>query len=82
MTDLQSFIELYSKFGITCVVNQCPNTGNSFIVFCPEYYSLDLNEWNGNCSPTKTDKIEGFNGFYSQIDFDKDGKFVGQGFWE
>ena len=82
MTDLEAFIELYLKFGIDCKVNQCTETGNQFIILAPSNYYSGLIEWSENFSPTESDKIEGHHGFYSRIDFDKDGKFISQGFWE
>lgn len=81
MTDLQSFIELYTRLGVSCVVNQCSETGNQFIVFAPKDYYSDLVVWSENYNPTESDKFEGQHGFFSRIDFDKDGKFIKQGFW-
>lgn len=75
MTDLEAFIELYSRFGISCIVNQCPDTGNLFINLAP--YSVSEKQ-----SPTESEKFEGHYGYYSRIDFDKEGKFIKQGFWE
>lgn len=31
---------------------------------------------------SSSEKFEGYEGFYSKITFDKDGKFLKQGFWE
>jgi hypothetical protein len=70
MTDLEKFIDTYAQFGIVvkAVVNKDGNT------------QIFLNE----CSDrgTESEKFDGFSGFISDIEFDKNGKFLRQGFWE
>jgi len=68
MTDLEKFIQLYESLGIELI----PKNGSPFN---PDNFYLYLN--NGD-----NDKFDGYSGFYSDIKFDKDGKFIKQGFWE
>lgn len=77
MTDLEKFVDLYKSIGIECVVNNNPDKTKS-ILLCshtirskPEQFTLS----NKNL-------FIGHLDFYSEITFDKDGKFVNQGFWE
>lgn len=78
MTDLQAFIDLYTRLGIDCNVNQCAETGNQFIILT----SKDSHSDYENEKPTESDKLQGYYGFYSKVEFDKDGIFLNQGFWE
>ena len=85
MTDLEKFVQLYKEFGIDLKVNQVPNkhehgcyAGYYEVYLSPErtfYTDIDG-------VFTVSEKFEGFNGFYSLIWFDLNGKFVRQGFWE
>ena len=68
MTDLQKFIKLYNSLDISL------NIQNN-----DEMITLYLGDHEFGQSSTK---IKGYNGFYSTIDFTKDGKFIQQGFWE
>lgn len=71
MTDLEKFMELYGSIGITPEVNPKGynlNDGSKTLLLIRE----------GNPSPL----IDGYGGFYTTIDFDSEGKFIKQGFWE
>ena len=82
MTDLEKFVELYRSFGIECKVNKIITL-------------VEDDRVNHNCSVIKlnasgysdeestlSDKIIGYDGFYSEVVFDKEGKFIYQGIWE
>lgn len=78
MTDLESFIELYRKFDIELNVIKT-DTGSEIILVAPDVNEDDTTKIEGG---TISKKFEGYWGFYSKIAFDKDGKFIKQGFWE
>lgn len=72
MTDLQNFIELYKSIGIELTVIQEE-----------EFQIILIGEscWeHDNLSSSK--KFKGYSGFFSKIEFDKNGNFISQGFWE
>lgn len=71
MTDLEKFIQLYKDFGITIVPinNDEPIKGSKWQT------KITLME-------DENPKLVGYFGFHSDIYFDKDGKFIEQGFWE
>lgn len=71
MTDLEKFVSLYREFGIECVVAR-DKMGSRIL----------LAESAMNGSATTSEKLVGYAGFYSNVDFDSTGKFVKQGFWE
>jgi len=73
-TDLQKFTELYSSFGITCVVNE--RIKGCYIEFIYSPYGTD------ETIQTLSNKFDGYNGFSSIIEFDKTGKFIKQSFQE
>ena len=68
MTDLEKFIELYKSIGIT--VEQEVRDDN--IV-------LSISSW---ALGKEQERLEGYSGFYTDIIFSKEGKFIKQGFWE
>lgn len=76
MTDLEKFIELYRSVGIEVQVRDVVDSKKGAVreIFIGDYYNPNI--------PKKSDKFFGYVGFYSNIEFDKDGKFIGQGFWE
>lgn len=75
-TDIEKFIELYRSFGIECKEN-VSDSGDRFIVLCAG------DEWTpAEEGETRSDKLDGYVGFYTLITFDADGKFKGQGFRE
>lgn len=73
-TDLEKFVELYKGFGIECKVEKT-DTGSVITLACEGSYSHENYE-------TASDKFDGYPGFHTDITFDKNGKFIKQGFWE
>lgn len=73
MTDLERFVETYQAVGIKLKVNTTEE--GSFIILQPNGERDDI-------QVTKSEKFDGWDGFHSKIEFDKDGVFVKQGFWE
>jgi len=71
MTDLEAFVALYKRFGIN--VNVIKNQ-TDYHVLLSESAFID--------TATSSDKFSGYSCFYSRIEFNKDGKFITQGFWE
>jgi len=65
-TDLEKFIELYKSVGIELKPKDYDKKGSVFVVI-----EADDNE-----------KTKGYFGFYTNIVFDKNGKFIEQGFYE
>lgn len=70
-TDLDLFIELYRRFGITIKHPLLTDTG----------YTISLPDDADDASKTSK-KFNGYIGFCSDIKFDVNGKFILQGFWE
>jgi hypothetical protein len=68
MTDLEKFIDTYKQFGIDVKTFE----SESKII-------VNLNGWEDYS--TVSDKFGGY-GFFSEIQFTKEGKFLGQDFWE
>ena len=69
MTDLEKFIDTYRQFGIDVKTYEEDSK-----------IKVTLNGWNDNS--TESDKFDGYQGFYSELEFTKEGKFLRQGFWE
>lgn len=69
MTDLQKFIDTYKQFGIDVKTYE---DGDKI--------KINLNGWK-NYS-TESDKFDGYCGFFSDLEFTKEGKFLRQGFYE
>ena len=70
-TDLQKFVDLYKGFGIELSVEKCEPSN-------PEVeggFSIELRQGSHP-------KFNGYSCFLSTVIFDKDGKFIEQGFWE
>lgn len=68
MTDLQRFIEMYKSFGIELKPKPTYKTSDGSMTI----------EMEQGSHP----KFGGYRGFSSTVDFDKDGKFIQQEFWE
>jgi hypothetical protein len=68
MTDLEKFVDLYKSFGIEVGVN----TNKEYINPKYDIVVLEVDDKN----------FDGYPSFCSVIKFDKNGKFVIQGFWE
>jgi hypothetical protein len=72
MSDLQKFLKLYEELGIKLKVINEPN-GNKTV-----YMQVE----NGNKETSISDKFFGYTNCYSLIAFDKNEKFVAQGFFQ
>ena len=71
---LDKFAKLYLEFGIKCIINQSDEGYEIKLADTDMYSSQD--------SITLSDKFEGYGGFFTRIEFDKNGNFLKQGFWE
>lgn len=71
-TDLERFVALYASFGITCILNKNAD-GSTWIELANGGYGK---------LTTESEKFDGYSGFYSTIEFDQNGTFIKQGFWE
>jgi hypothetical protein len=69
MTDLEKFIDTYKQFGIEIKTKE----ENGKIL-------VSLGGWDNHSS--YSEKFSGYGGFFSDLEFTKDGKFISQGFWE
>lgn len=67
MTDLEKFIELYHSVGVDYEIEYNEQLKITILSLIPNF-KIDS-------------KIDGDECCYSTITFDKDGKFVMQGFW-
>lgn len=74
-TDLERFVELYASFGIHCKVRN-GESGSEIILS----EGVDFPECPDDL--TKSEKFGGYMDFFTSVEFDKNGKFVSQGFWE
>ena len=82
MTDLEKFIELYKSFGIKLKPYKDDKT-NFTTIFMQEGNPDDFIGSRMNVKKySVSNKFEGYSDFFSMVDFDKDGKFIKQGFWE
>lgn len=74
MTDLEAFLALYSRLGVELQVVPDPSdASHQCVILGKSYDHLGRVAW---------DKWEGYFGFFSAVTFDKDGRFLRQGFWE
>jgi len=71
-TDLEKFIELYKSFGIDLKAHKIDDH-QEIIMGSSEYYPKLI---------SSSDKFDGYFGFYSDVYFDLNGKFIKQGFYE
>jgi len=67
MSDLEKFKELYTSFGVK--FNESKDEAGTVIAF-------------GGYETHVNNKIDGYSGFFTEVEFDPDGKFLKQGFWE
>lgn len=72
MTDLERFLAFYEGIG----VKMKPFEGTEKI-----FYAIG-DDCYGDGDVNTSEKFNGYSGFYSDIEFTKDGKFIRQGFWE
>lgn len=78
MTDLEAFIDLYARFGINCKVETEESSTHQFIILLVEDSHLPTT----SSKTESSGKLTGYNGFYSRVEFDENGKFVQQEFLE
>lgn len=69
MTDLEKFIDVYKQFGIDIKTRI---NGDK----------IRIKLGGGDDDSTKSAKFDGYGGFYSDLEFTIEGKFIRQGFWE
>lgn len=82
-TDLAKFVELYKSLGIELKVNWGFNfLGKDGEEEIERYYISIGDESYNDAESTFHKKFIGYGGFHSVIVFDKEGKFLYQGFWE
>jgi hypothetical protein len=72
-TDLENFIALYKSFGLDLETSEITSTSGTVIV---------LGGYGSEGDNTQPQLTVGYSGFCSEIEFDKEGKFISQGFWE
>ena len=90
MTDLERFIELYRSFGIECKVGVRTWENGPRLIHKNEPLTRQVIQLGGDdfgtddygITPTQSGKFDGYGGFYSSVEFDMEGKFIEQGFWE
>ncbi len=70
MTDLEKFIDTYKQFGIELKVKEYDDC-----------FTVYLNGGDMKYETT-SEKFDGYCGFFSDVDFDLNGKFLRQGFYE
>lgn len=71
MTDLEKFIDTYKQFGI------------KIKTFENEKSNIEVQIGGGwDAKTTSSEKFDGYSGFFSDLEFTKEGKFLRQGFWE
>lgn len=70
MTDLEKFVELYKGFGIDLKVEETAGFGD----FNGGFH-IEMREYDH-------EKFDGYYGFFTRVEFTKEGKFIKQSFWE
>ena len=78
-TDMLAFTNIYKRLGIELRI------GAFEIVKGGKEYVYQIKMMEGGYPDgyeTESDKFEGYFGFYTEVYFDNDGKFIKQGFWE
>ena len=68
LTDMERFIAFYKTLGIDLKADVDEKGNPAIYMGCYDQKLINL--------------FDGYPGFYSVVSFDKDGKFVKQGFWE
>lgn len=85
-TDLLAFTNLYKRLGIECRIYVSNEDGWVFgEIEKMDHFSIRFAEsgtGDDGGIATICEKFGGYGGFYTSVVFDKNGKFVGQGFWE
>ena len=73
MSDIEKFVELYNSLEIPLNINQ-EEDGRYFIIF-----RVADREFSNEA--TYSNKFTGYLNCYTDMVFDKEGKFIAQGFW-
>ena len=73
MNDLEKIINLYNELGIPLNINQ-EEDGRYFFV-------LQVGDKKFSDGTTYSDRFVGYLNCYTDMIFDKEGKFISQGFW-
>lgn len=73
MNDKQKLIKLLLDFGVPFKEQRCKNDRgwNEGVEFGNLLYGRD-----------ESDKVDGYSGFFTQFEFDENGKFICVGAWE
>ena len=74
MTDLERFLIFYENVGIMLKPQKNKEGENIFYIIGDSMYA--------DCTENNLDKFDGYNGFFSDVEFTAKGQFVRQGFWE
>lgn len=69
MTDLEKFIDCYKQFGVDVKTYK---QGEKILIRLDGFDDYS----------TKSEKFDGYIGFFSELEFTKEGKFLRQGFYE
>lgn len=74
MNDKQKLIQMLLDFGVSFKEQRCKNARgwNDGVEFGNSLYG----EWD------ESNKVDGYSGFFTQFEFDENGKFVCVGAWE
>lgn len=82
-SDLYEFIKLYKRFDIELRIGSFELTkGCGECVYQIQMVESGTAAYHADEYKTESEKFDGYNGFYSEVHFDNDGKFIRQGFWE
>lgn len=87
-SDYERFIRLYDSIGVRYVAGEVEMNG--YRKYENEHYHILIGMLNYiidtddaiALEASNNGKIEGYGGFHTRILFDKEGKFIKQGFWE
>lgn len=86
MTDLERFKELYDHLGVPYICDRIPVAFKWSGPSEEKRQMIIIGEgeftYGGDWSHPESDKLDGYGRFYTKIEFDDDGKFIKQGFWE
>ncbi len=89
-SDLFEFVKLYKRFVIELRIGafELTKRRGEYAKLCGEYvYQIQMVSSDSlmvsmDDHKTENEKFDGYAGFYSEVHFDNNGKFIRQGFWE
>jgi len=81
-TDIERCLDFYRSIGIECKVNICKEDGQGLHLTKGDQYITLTDAHVGIGDEETTDPRFNGYGMYTSINFDKDGNFKSQGFWE